>query len=52
MPRKLPRVPPALSAWIAEAAGVWPELPRPQITVPAQYSIGMILAEGSGRGFL
>jgi len=42
-------VPPtALSAWIAELASVWPDLSRPQVKMLAQYSMGMILAEGSG----
>ena len=40
--------PPALSAWIAELASVWPELSRPQIKMLAQYSLGTVLAEGSG----
>ncbi len=33
---------------MAELASVWPELSRPQIKVLAQYSMGMVLAEGSG----
>lgn len=48
MRKESPRVPPALSAWIAELASVWPKLSRPQIKVLAEYSAGMILAEGSG----
>lgn len=48
MRKESPHVPPALSAWIAELASVWPELSRPQIKVLAQYSMGMVLAEGSG----
>ena len=43
-----PHVPPALWAWTTELASVWPELSRPQIKVLAQYSMGMVLAEGSG----
>lgn len=41
-------MPPALSAWIAELASVWPHLSRPQVKILAQYSLGMVLAEGSG----
>jgi hypothetical protein len=48
MPKASPDVPPALSAWMAELASVWPGLSRPQIKVLAQYSLGMVLAEGSG----
>jgi len=48
MRKESPHVPPALSAWIAELASVWPALARPQIGVLAEYSTGMLLAEGSG----
>jgi hypothetical protein len=48
MHKQSPHVPPALSAWTTELASVWPELSRPQIKVLAQYSMGMVLAEGSG----
>lgn len=41
-------MPPALSAWMAELASVWPELSLPQVKMLAQYSMGMVLAEGSG----
>jgi hypothetical protein len=48
MRKESPDVPPALSAWIAELASVWPHLSRPQVKILAQYSLGMVLAEGSG----
>lgn len=41
-------MPPALSAWIAELASVWPELSLPQVKMLAQYSMGMVLGESSG----
>ena len=40
--------PAALSAWMAELASVWPDLSRPQVKMLAQYSMGMVLAEGGG----
>jgi len=48
MRKESPNVPAALSAWIAELASVWPDLSRPQIKILAQYSLGMVLAEGGG----
>ena len=48
MRKESPHVPGPLSAWMAELTRVWPELSRPQIKLLGQYSLGMVLAEGSG----
>lgn len=39
---------PGLSAWTAELRSAFPNLTKPQVKRLAEYSLGMILAQGSG----